>query len=255
MKNFKFLTIALIAVLTAVSCSKEDSPMEEPQLVMGQVELDLTNVLVEKSTIGAKDSDVMYATSCQFPDLPTITIPDLFTVKFMKNGAEVYSFGGVSAGSNTFDIALDAYDVEVVSDNYSADVSSSDVILESDVQNIDFRTQKTLNVLLNTKQSLILVAKDNLDPVYTPNILHPTTFQPYILADISTDYWGIYVKSDDFSGGILKITDSQGNAIDTNLPTLDYGALYRYIACPDSEVGISVATGIFEDAPTDVIVE
>ncbi|THD67673.1 hypothetical protein E7Z59_08430 [Robertkochia marina] len=252
MKNFKFLQIAFLAVIF-LSCSKdEDTPMQQET---GTVSIELTNVLVDQEYIGAKGASVMNATSCQFPDLPTITIPSLFTVKFKKNGADAYVFNDVTAGTNAFDVVLDQYDIEVISNNYNPNPVTLEVILESDVQTVDFRTQKTLNVLMNTKQSLILLARENVDISNGNTTLTAPDATVTGLTLGYTDYVGVYVKSDVFSGGTLSFQDTQGTIWNETLPTLEYGKIYRYLVCPDSEVGISVATGIFEDAPNDIIVE
>lgn len=193
--------------------------------------------------------------ACDFPEIPLLNVPNSFTVRFYRDGEDALIFTGLTEGVHEFEIPLDFYTQVVV---VSGELNTYDdgMVLSGGVQNVDFSTTARIDVTVSPQSGLVLVAKDNLDAGVIPSIQRAdNSNSPEQLYDFG-NYWGIFALTD--TGGILtqkvSFTDTQGNEFLEVIDPFNQNTIYRFLVCPDAEVGIQLEENLFEDM-VDVVLD
>lgn len=239
----------LLALIFSYSC--EQNEMES--IVTGKVTLNISNGLF--TGVDKAENLMGKVYFCDFPGNPPVEVPVKFFVRFLDPGTSnvLHEFEGVTDLMISFEIPLAVYDVEVSS--YQGETvprKSKDMILYQKEFGIDFTLQDEVSLSVFPVQTLVLIAKKNMQPGNKPRF--KTEFDAIVseLFEINEDYYGAYIAPEndggfpEFFNGEIEMTDSAGKSKKVNEPW-QRGKLVKYMNCPDAETGIQVASGSFSE--------
>lgn len=234
MKQFIYL---LIVLFTAISCTEKETVvinLNETKTITLNTGIDLSS----------KVGDVFNrtpASTCTFPEEYKHSIPDLFNVTFIPTGAgKTYSFSNIKEGQHTFEVPANKYRVVVTNSKvkYPGELPVYTLNLYLYGENtIDFVTEDTGTVIVNNPYSSVMVV-DNI------SITSPPRLDGQSMERVE-GYYNIYVKKT--SKAQLSINNNQKEIN----RLFEANKVYRYMICPESDLGIIISDDIFKHNPID----
>lgn len=255
MRNL-FHAIALITILIITSCSKDENQNEfhTEEFEVGEVTLNLSTLFIDKGDLGNKQ--ILNASICgEWPVMPSVnTNPTLFTIIFSDpegtSDSIIFENVDISSGNPSFQIPLKLYDVDVTS------IGGNALTLEPHFRgytSADFKITPVVNITVSPSQAWYLIdASDiNIDTIQFTEIVdgftEPSTGNFY---SYGTDWIGGFIGVFNYIESyevIISFEDTRGTPYTTTISNPNKGEVYRIQVCPESETGISVQEGGFEN--------